>query len=89
MADGHLETVLHLTVSRSLVLVSMRKGHELDRFLLEKQKQKAPAKTTKRGAADDPICRVFGYYVTVMGDNGPENLCRYRMTSPCPRCKRD
>ena len=71
------------------MLVSVRKDHELDRFLLEKQKQKAPPKTPKRGSADDPLCHVFGQYVTVKGDNGPENLCRYRNTSPCPHCKRD
>jgi hypothetical protein len=87
--DGHLNTGLRLTVSRSLLLVSVRKDHGLDRFLLEKQKQKAPAKTPKRGSADDPLCHVFGHYVTVLGDNGPEHLCRYRNTSPCPHCKRD
>ena len=85
MAEGavgtHLNTVLRLVVSRSPLLVSVRKNHELDRYLLEKQKQEFSAKKRKRGSADDPICRQFG-------DFGPENLCRFRKTNPCPRCKR-
>jgi hypothetical protein len=79
--DGHLNSVLRLVVSRSPLLVSVRKDHELDRYLLEKQKQEFSAKKRKRGSADDPICRQFG-------DLGPENLCRFRKTNPCPRCKR-
>ena len=85
MAEGavgtHLNTVLRLVVSGSLLLVSVRKDHELDRYLLEKQKHESSAKKRKRGSADDPICRQFG-------DFGPENLCRFRKTNPCPRCKR-
>ncbi len=86
--DAHLNTVLRLVVSRSLLLVSVRKDHELDRFLLEKQKQEPSAKKRKRGSADDPICHLFGDFVVVIGENGPENLCRFRKTNPCPRCKR-
>jgi hypothetical protein len=37
--DAHFNTVLRLVVSGSLLLVSVRKDHELNRFLLEKQKQ--------------------------------------------------
>ena len=79
--DAHLNTVLRLVVGGSLLLVSVRKDHELDRFLLEKQKHESLAKKRKRGSADDPICQQFG-------DFGPENLCRFRETYPCPRCKR-
>jgi hypothetical protein len=43
--DAHLNAVLRLVVSRSLLLVSVRKDHELDRFLLEKQKQESSAKS--------------------------------------------
>jgi hypothetical protein len=75
--DRHLNSVLRLTISRSLLLVSVRKDHELDRFLLEKQK--APAKTSKRGSADDQICRLFAHYVVLIGDNGPENIWRFPM----------
>ena len=78
---AHLNTVLRLVVGGSLLLVSVRNDHELDRFLLEKQKQKPSAKKRKRGSADDPICHRFG-------DFGPENLCRFHKTNPCPRCKR-
>ena len=85
MAEGavgtHLNTVLRLVVSRSPLLVSVRKNHELDRYLLEKQKREFSAKKQKRGSADDPICRQFG-------DFGPDNLCGFRKTNPCPRCKR-
>jgi hypothetical protein len=77
----HLNTVLRLVVSRSPLLVSVRKNHELDRYLLEKRKQEFSAKKRKRGSADDPICRQFG-------DFGPDNLCRFLKTNPCPRCKR-
>ena len=49
MAEGavgtHLNTVLRLVVGRSPLLVSVRKDHELDRFLLEKQKQESSAKS--------------------------------------------
>ena len=38
--DAHLNSGLRFFVNRSLLLVSVRKDHELDRFLLEKQKQK-------------------------------------------------
>ena len=86
--DAHLNIVLRLVVSRSLLLVSVRKDHEFDQFLLEKQKQEPSAKKRKRGSADDPICHVFGDFVVVIGENGPENLCRFRKTNPCPRCKR-
>ena len=79
--DAHLNTGLRLFVNRSLLLVSMRKNHELDRYLLEKQKEEFSAKKRKRGSADDPICRQFG-------DFGPDNLCRFLKTNPCPRCKR-
>ena len=79
--DAHLKFVLRLFVNRSTLLVSMRKDHELDRYLLEKKKREFSAKERKRGSADDPICRQFG-------DFGPENLCRFRKTNPCPRCKR-
>ena len=79
--DAHLNTGLRLVVSRSLLLVSVRKDHELDRFLLEKQKHESSAKKRKRGSADDPICQQFG-------DFGAENLCRFHKTNPCPRCKR-
>jgi hypothetical protein len=68
------------------MLASVRKNHELDRFLQEKQK--APPEKPMRGAPDDPICRVFGDYIIVVGEKGPENLCRFRNTNPCPRCKR-
>ena len=61
--DAHLNTGLRLVVSRSLLLVSVRKDHELDRFLLEKQKQESSAKKRKRGSADDPICHQFGDFV--------------------------
>jgi len=64
----------------------VRKDHELDRFLL--QKQKVQAKKLKRGAADDPLCHLFGSYIAVIGDRGLENLCRFRKTNPCPRCGR-
>ena len=37
--DAHLNTGLRLFVNRSLLLVSVRKDHELDRYLLEKKKQ--------------------------------------------------
>jgi len=86
--DAHLNVVLRLGVSRSLLLVSVRKDHELDRYLLEKQKQELLAKKRKRGSADDPICHSFGDFVVVIVKNGPENLCRFRKTNPCPRCKR-
>ena len=86
--DAHLNTVLRLFVNRSTLLVSMRKDHELDRFLLEKQKHESSAKKRKRGSADDPICHLFGDFVVVVGENGLENLCRFRKTNPCPRCKR-
>ena len=79
--DAHLNIVLRFVVNPSLLLVSMRKDHELDRYLLEKKKREFSAKKRKRGSADDPICRQFG-------DFGPENLCRFRKTNPCPRCKR-
>ena len=46
------------------------------------------AKKRKRGSADDPICHSFGDFVVVIVENGPENLCRFRKTNPCPRCKR-
>jgi hypothetical protein len=75
-------------VSRSLLPVSMRKDHELDRYLLEKQTQEFSAKKRKRGSAGDPICHSFGDFVVVIVENGPENLCRFRKTNPCPRCKR-
>ena len=84
--DAHLNT--WLVVSRSLWLVSVRKDHELDRFLLEKQKQEPSAKKRKRGSADDPVCHSFGDFVVVTGENGPENLCRFRKINRCPRCKR-
>jgi hypothetical protein len=84
----HLDTVLRLVVSRSLLLVSVRKDHELDRFLLEKQKHESSAKKRERGSADDPICLLFGDFVVVIGANGRENLCRFHKTNPCPRCKR-
>ena len=58
--DAHLNSVLRLVVSRSLLLVSVRKDHELDRYLLEKKKQEFLAKKRKRGSADDPICQQFG-----------------------------
>ena len=48
----------------------------------------APAKKPKRGTADDPICRLFGYYVVVIGDSGPENCCRFHKKNPCPHCGR-
>ena len=70
------------------MLVSVRKNHELDRYLLEKQKQEFSAKKRKRGSADDPICHSFGDFVAVIVKNGRENLCRFRKTNPCPRCKR-
>ncbi|MGA9547601.1 MAG: hypothetical protein WBS14_07985 [Rhodomicrobium sp.] len=79
--DADLNIVLRLFVNRSTLLVSMRKDHELDRYLLEKKKREFLANKRKRGSADDPICRQFG-------DLGPENLCRFRKTNPCPRCKR-
>jgi hypothetical protein len=85
VADYYLNAVL--TISSGPLLVPVRKDHELDRVLL--QKQKAPAKKPKRGAFDDPICHTFGSYVIVMGDNGAENLCRFRKESPCSRCKRE
>jgi len=66
----HLDTVLGLVVSRSLLLVSVRKDHELDRFLLEKQKHESSAKKRKRGSADDPICHLLGDFVV--------------KTNPCP-----
>ena len=92
MAEGtvgaHLNTVLRLVVSGSLLLVSVRNDHELDRFLLEKQKHESSAKKQKRGSADDPICQRFGDFVVVIGENGRENLCRFRNTNPCPLCKR-
>ena len=86
--DAHLNTVLRLVVGGSLLLVSVRKDHELDRFLLEKQKHESSAKKRKRGSPDDPICLLFGDFVVVIGENGRENLCRFRNTSPCPLCKR-
>ena len=86
--DAHVNSVLRLVVSRSLLLVSVRKDHELDRFLLEKQKHESSAKKRKRGSADDPICHRFGDFVVVIGGNGREILCRFRETNPCPRCKR-
>ena len=86
--DAHLHTVLRLVVSGSLLLVSVRKDHELDRYLLEKQKHEASAKKRKCGSADDPICHLFGDFVVVIGENGRENLCRFSKTNPCPRCKR-
>ena len=79
--DAHLNIVPRLGVSRSLVLVSVRKDHELDRYLLDKQKQEFSAKKRKRGSADDPICNQ-------LGDFGPDNLCRFHKINPCPRCKR-
>ena len=91
MAEGtvgaHLNTVLRLVVGGSLLLVSVRKDHELDRFLLEKQKHESSAKKRKRGS-HDPTCRLFGDFVVIIGKNGRENLCRFRQTNPCPRCKR-
>ena len=86
--DAHLNTVLRLVVSGSLLLVSVRNDHELDRFLLEKQKHESSAKKRKRGSPDDPICLLFGDFVVVIGANGRENLCRFHKTNPCPRCKR-
>ena len=68
------------------MLVSVRKDHELDRYLLEKRA--FSAKKRKRGSADDPICHSFGDFVVAIVENGPENLCRFRKTNPCPRCKR-
>ena len=79
--DAHLNIVLRFVVNPSLLLVSMRKDHELDRYLLEKKKREFLAKKRKRGSADDPICHQ-------LGDFGPENLCRFHKTNPCPRCKR-
>ena len=87
-ADDHLNDVLRLTVSRSPLLTSVRKDHELDLFLVEKRKRRVPAKKPRRGAADDPFCHLFGDYIVVIGDNGPENLCRFRNANPCPRCGR-
>ena len=58
--DAHLNIVLRLFVNRSTLLVSMRKDHELDRYLLEKKKREFSAKERKRGSTDDPICRQFG-----------------------------
>ena len=85
MAEGavgtHLNIVLRLVVGRSPLLVSVRKDHELDRHLLEKQKQEFSAKKRKRGSGDDPICHQ-------LGDFGPDNLCRFHKINPCPRCKR-
>ena len=69
--DAHLNTILRLVVSGSLLLVSVRKDHELDRFLLEKQKHESSAKKPKRGSADDPTCHLFGDFVVVTGENGP------------------
>ena len=86
--DAHLNTGLRLFVNRSLLLVSMRKDHELDRYLLEKKKREFSAKKRKRGSADDPICHQLGDFVVVIGGNGREILCRFRETNPCPRCKR-
>ncbi len=80
--DAHLITVLRLVVSRSLLLVSVSKDHELDRFLLEKQKQELSAKKRKRGSADDSICLLFGDFVVVRGENGTENLCRFLKSMP-------
>jgi hypothetical protein len=54
------------------LLVSVRKDHELDRYLLEKQKQEFSAKKRKRGSAGDPICHLFGDFVVVIVENGPE-----------------
>ena len=92
MAEGtvgaHLNTVLRLVVGGSLLLVSVRNDHELDRFLLEKQKHESSAKKRKRGSADDPTCHLFGDFVVIIGKNGRENLCRFRETNLCPRCKR-
>jgi hypothetical protein len=51
--DAHLNTVLRLVVGGSLLLVSVRKDHELDRFLLEKQKHESSAK--KRSATGSAI----------------------------------
>jgi hypothetical protein len=79
--DAYLNTGLRLFVNRSLLLVSMRKNHELDRYLLDKKKREFLAKRRKRGSADDPICHQ-------LGDFGPDNLCRFHKTNPCPRCKR-
>ena len=86
--DAHLNSGLRLFVNRSLLLVSMRKDHELDRYLLEKKKREFLAKKRKRGSPDDPICLLFGDFVVVIGENGRENLCRFHKTNPCPRCKR-
>jgi hypothetical protein len=86
--DAHLDILLRLVVGGSLLLVSVRKDHELDRFLLEKQKHESSAKKRKRGSADDPTCCLFGDFVVIIGKNGRENLCRFRETNPCPRCKR-
>ena len=44
---AHLNTVLRLVVGGSLLLVSVRNDHELDRFLLEKQKHESSAKMRK------------------------------------------
>ena len=52
---AHLNTVLRLVVGGSLLLVSVRNDHELDRFLLEKQKHQFFGENAK-----DPTCRLFG-----------------------------
>ena len=83
MVGAHLNTVLRLVVGGSLLLVSVRNDHELDRFLLEKQKHEVFGEKAK-----DPTCRLFGDFVVIIGKNGRENLCRLRQTIPCPRCKR-
>ena len=68
-------------------IYTMRNDHELDRYLLDK-KQELSAKKRTRGSIDDPICRLFGDFVVVIDENGPKNLCRFRKTNPCPRCRR-
>jgi hypothetical protein len=76
----HLNTVMRLVVSRGPLLVSVRKNHELDRYLLEKQEQEFSAKKRKRGSADDPICRQFGDY----RNNGRRRCCHVRLKA-CER----
>jgi hypothetical protein len=83
---NHVNGVLRLIIRRSALLASVRKDHELNQFL--RKKQKARAEKPRRGAPDDPICHLFGDYVVVVGEKGLENLCRFRNTKPCPRCKR-
>jgi hypothetical protein len=79
---------LPLAAAHSPLLASVRKDHELDRVLLEKRKRRGPVKKPKRGDADDPFCRRYGDYIPVIGEKGPENLCRFRNENPCPRCGR-